>query len=442
MPYSKKTALSQPGFFIPSGLRFSEGESAHRIYTALIGSVGDNMDNSTAKQRAAGTLTSLYRSAVSNRFLFKALRGNDIVWEAIVANATTFHDIETADAKEILGVMGTARKAYAGSTVTELTQLADQYIALVDETAALGPPQTFVVAMATPGPGSPQAVNSLAQTFGDLGVTGAWPPAQFVLRDWIVLADPRVRAALENTQPSVAVLPGSFSPPIDLRIVLCATALQHYESSKAWAMYMTPIGFLDKSLCQAWYEATGRQSKVFGTMGKFLAYAKEALTKRGKTAVVGMLAHWLGNPSAFERIADVTTTDPLERWTHSPHTRRYGTIVILRWVGAKLQMIWYDPWHDCKEIKQQYGASATKIFNYRVSVRKKVKEWADDNGIRIHSRYWGGRNNSAPNEYRTDSVKMSLSILRNLVSSDLEDLPAAGDGVGFGSSGFIRVDED
>lgn len=98
------------------------------------------MDKSTVRERGAVTLTNLYRSAVSDKILFKALRGSDMVWEAIVANATMFEEIEIVEAKELLAVMSMARREYIGNAATELTQLADQYIALRKETLRLGPP--------------------------------------------------------------------------------------------------------------------------------------------------------------------------------------------------------------------------------------------------------------------------------------------------------------
>lgn len=214
-------------------------------------------------------------------------------------------------------------------------------------------------------------------------------------------------------------------------------ALRYHDSSKAWAVYMAPIGFLDKSRCQDWFAATGHQSKVFGTVDSFLAYSLEALEKREKSITVGMLTHWLGKPTSFQRLADVTKTDAIEMWTHNPHLRRYGTLMILRRVGAKLQVIWYDPWHDGQAIKSQYWANATKIFNYREVVKTKVAIRADWNDITVDSWYWGGRSTNVPSEYRNDSVKISLSHLQRLVGTDFQELPDAGDSDGFNNSGFL-----
>lgn len=124
-PLVKKTALRQLGFYIPPKKPFFEDQTAQQIYTALLGLHDDGINDAMAKKRAADTFTSLYRLAVSNKVLFRAPRGSDMIWGAIVANGIMFQDIEVADAKEILRVMSMARNAYVG-TVTDLTQLANQ----------------------------------------------------------------------------------------------------------------------------------------------------------------------------------------------------------------------------------------------------------------------------------------------------------------------------
>ncbi|KAK3326820.1 hypothetical protein B0H66DRAFT_638027 [Apodospora peruviana] len=242
-------------------------ETATRVYATLVGHDHATVGEAVAKERASQTLTSLFRSAVSNELLFKALRGNDIAWETIAAAAATlFHDISIADAKLALQLMSAVR-----------------YIRLVQETAALGPVHTFTTAFANDG-----GVAKLAGTLAGIDLTstgsssgsssGNWPPAHFAPRDLVALDDPRVKAALPDDDPlSVLQAAGCQSAPIDLRIVLCGLAMAHYRGpTSPWALFLSPIGYLDATIRQEWYAAAGQQSKVSGTVESFLAYGLDA----------------------------------------------------------------------------------------------------------------------------------------------------------------------
>lgn len=74
----------------------------------------------------------------------------------------------------------------------------------------------------------------------------------------------------------------------------------------------------------------------------------------------------------IERNIDVAQTDLLQVWAEHRGLRRYGTVMILRRVNGKLQVIWYDPRLHNSAVKEPYMTRQTEIFQYRNRVVTKI----------------------------------------------------------------------
>ncbi len=203
---------------------------------------------------------------------------------------------------------------------------------------------------------------------------------------------------------------------------------------------MTPVGFLGTTERRRWYAASGKQSKVFGTIDEFLQYAGDALWNRGKSVVGGLFTHWLLRIQDVERFADVQDGDMSEFWASSKTTARYGTVMILRRLESnKIQMIWFDPYRHNETVQGSYSGWTTHIFQYRERVISAVQAVAGEHGGRFHSRWWGGHTPAGED----DSVSLSFMFLRTVMeggSLGRLDLPAADDHVSFQQQGFMKTD--
>ncbi|KAM7208304.1 hypothetical protein V8F20_001282 [Naviculisporaceae sp. PSN 640] len=446
---SSRGALKQRGFYIDPGFAFPDQETSVRIYVCLLGpEFNAPLANDEGKARAATSLAILFRAVLGQSALFKALHGSDIVWEMIAARANLFDEISAADAKVVVETMCAARQAYRGKTnhVTELTRLADQCIALAQETSALGPAHTFTVAQRdsyqTSG-NSPEVVETLTSTLGSLNLRDSWPPLHFVVADCAVLSHPSIREKLENngsaTRDLVASLPSCQSLPLDLVAGVASSATRHYQHTSPWALFLSPVAYMAFIDRREWYFTTGQQSRLFATLASFLAYAKDAFKHRQKSMVMGMLVYWQGTPSDFRRIANMTRDNVDHLWTSNNFLKRYASVMILRPAGesGELQMVWYDPWRFSEPIQQQYKPRQMALFDFRNKVVERVRAWALENGSRVHSRYWGGLNSSgAPDD---DSVKMACGYLELLTSGRLV-LPDPLDKAGFEALGYMKTE--
>ncbi|KAM7199985.1 hypothetical protein V8F33_004159 [Rhypophila sp. PSN 637] len=412
-PLSKKFILGQTGFTVGQGAPFHDQTSATRIYAALL---GDDIDNMPTKaefwQRAGETLTNLFRAVIEQSTLFKALRGSDLVWQMIVARANLFDDISVGDARILVDKMAASRNREFAST--ELAHLVDQDIALRSSTAALGPASTFELAHrgnsdsseATDGP-----VDDLTATLGSLSIafSSTWPPPQFVLGDVAVLAHPHIRETLQSE--AAVALPGAQSLPEDVVTTVARVAVTHYMASSPWAIFLSPVAYVNFQARRSWYLMAGGQARMFAAWDRFLEYANDAFTKRGKQVVMGLVLYWQGTPSDFDRLANVHQTHARQLWETANFLRRHGTLFIMRRVPVDggLQIIWFDPWKTNTTIQAHYKARQMAISDFRAGVVDRITRWADENNIRIHSRYWGGYDITGVTD--DDSVKMSLTLL-------------------------------
>lgn len=443
---AKKFSLLQPGFHFAPGHIFPDQDRA-RIYPVLLGNDADSLTKGEAKERGAEILAILFRAVIDQAAIYKALHGNDTVWEIIVNRATLFDDITIADARMVIEKLAAAREAYFRKDYprTDLTGLVDQYLALRDATVALGPARTFEVvrranpastptSMAVAGAAAP--MDELAVTLGSLSITGPWPPLQFVLGDLSVLSLRWVKATL--AAGVTTELPGSLSLPSDLVTAVAKIAVHNYQDTSPWALFLSPVAYLGTLQRREWYFSTGHQARLFATWAAFLNYTKQAFLRRNKTTVVGMVVYWQGTPRNFEHLTNVYKADARHVWQTSNFLKRHATLIILRrCAGDTIQSIWFDPWYSNVAIKEHYKARAMALFDFRAGVVDKLLGWAAENNTRIHSRYWGGANITGVTE--DDSVKMSLSYLKMITSGRLT-LPDPEDGEGFKALGYMKTE--
>ncbi|KAM7220420.1 hypothetical protein V8F06_004199 [Rhypophila decipiens] len=438
-PLAKRIVLGQTGFTLGLGAAFNDQNSATRIYAALL---GDDIDSMPTKaelwQRGGETLTNLFRAVIEQSALFMALRGSDLVWQMIVARANLFDDISVADARILVNKMAALRNSDFPST--ELARLVDEYVALRNTTDALGPASTFQLAHRghtdSSGSGSnseatDRPVDDLTATLGSLSISfsSSWPLPQFVLGDLSVLAHRHVREALQSE--AAVALPGAQSVPLDVMTAVARIAVTHYETSSPWAIFLSPVAYVNNPTRRSWYPVAGWQARLFAAWDHFLEYANDAFTKRGKQVVMGLVLYWQGMPSDFDRLANIHQTDAQQLWETANFLRRHGTLFIMRRVPVDggLQIIWFDPWKTNNTIQAHYKPRQMAIFNFRAGVVDRITRWATENNIRIHSRYWGGYNVTGVTD--DDSVKMSLTLLDWIAAGrftlpesqeDLEDL--------------------
>jgi len=255
----------------------------------------------------------------------------------IAGEVSLFVDLGPDEAQEVVQVMSEARLAYQGNAApTVLSALADRFNALGEEVNSLKHLDSTMEATTSSlvdtlagldideAGASEKLVQDLLQTFKnfeifdndafgmdlgpsktlkrlDIAADRPWPPAYFPLVDMITLASANIVASLGGVDPKnpghVGVLVNSRSTPADLRLVVYRLALINYIPTKDWALFLSPVGFLDRTSRQNWYQTIGPESAVFATTSRFFEYAAEALSSRGKQTARA-LATQTGRPPA------------------------------------------------------------------------------------------------------------------------------------------------
>lgn len=377
--YRKPSAVKLPGFAFRPGPVFSNTlETSYRIYAALLGEDHSNLTLDDARDRACHSLVALFETALQYEGLYRALRGGHDFWQVLTSNVALNYDVTPDEIKLMLVTMTKARTEYSGHAAPSyINDLVDKFITLEKETNLLGPPHTFTVTAspaAVAAHESRQMISGLASDLRNLNIVASWPLSYFSTKDLIFLADKNVAAILggvdsENNstrQPVPAV--NSMSLPITLRVNLFYLALM-FSQDKDWALFLTPVGFLDYNLRREWYMLAGRQISVFATALQFLEYAGDAITRRNKTFAVGMHSHWLLQSHNLPRTANFVDNDPARLWTGHEMMRRYTTLLILQKIvtpfGLRVYLIWYDPWFHDPSIKRQFAHSQYSITDGR-----------------------------------------------------------------------------
>jgi len=357
----------------------------------------------------------------------------------------------------------TARRAFNGTKVDNLTALVDQIAFVVDETATLGPIQTLSLAV---HPGNP-AIGSLSQTASNesaaiidsladamrkLHVQHPWPPAYLTQGELLVLARAPITRALAGVDPdhrepapnTLEPIASSRSAPLVLQVALCRHTLTQYRPKADWTLHLSPVGFRDKEARVAWLDILGPQhAKHFANLSVFFSAACDALSNRGKAFALGMLTHWHHLPALVCIKANAAGVEPSEMWLNGVGTQRFASVMVIRRVlmgedeEDGIQVIWYDPWMHAAQVKKQAGPHKMSVFAYRRTVVEGVHELARKADLGIHSRYWGGYGAMSP-DIEGDSVKLCLAFLEKFASGERmgELFPDPDDEEGFGKMGF------
>ncbi|KAK4147358.1 uncharacterized protein C8A04DRAFT_8961 [Dichotomopilus funicola] len=243
----------------------------------------------------------------------------------------------------------------------------------------------------------------------------AWPPSYLAPADIAHLNHPHLRELLEgvcwNDKGTVPTLPTERANPLCLRLFLgwlaaaytpppSATTPGSSSSSnssssnnnnndttiptiptitttttatvtESRALYTAPIAFFVNKDRQAWYEDSGRQSKKFGHLDGFLAYAAEAFSKRGKSSV-------LAARNIFNNHANM---------------RRFGTAVMLRVVSRAgvpgLQVAFFCPWDRHDWTQKSWRLYEWRLRLWKESLVRKIEAWAQECDVPLHEGYMG-----------------------------------------------------
>ncbi|KAB5515518.1 hypothetical protein GE09DRAFT_1066779 [Coniochaeta sp. 2T2.1] len=373
-------------------------------------------------------IEALFRAVLDNADLYRELRGSSVVWALIASEAALYHSLTSKDTKTAVEMITRGRLEYKGkeNPVTALTTLVDQCIALTKEESQ-GPTSALVGDISE----GDKIIRALTNKLNKLDLTTSplWPPSYFSAKEMLLFAQRHVFSALrgvdsvnrEPRQPLPDV--NSYdSPPRDTQVALSNLALVHCTPNKRISLSLKPVGFLSPKLHHDWYWSYGREIAAFSTMPKFLSHAKTSLFAEGKTYVIGLFTQWSNQGYA----ANPPTI------TSSRKTPVSG-----------LQMISYEPSYGSKVIKEQSGRRpgirSTQASGYHGGRGDAVKEWLSSNGIRLHSRYYGGR---VPGEFATDSVRACIGFIEGLVSrKEGEDVfPHFEDTDGWQKLGFIPLE--
>lgn len=284
---SRRHALRQPGFEVHGAIFSNEA-----IPDALLDTYSYPLSYSSfLKDRCHDRLVAFFNTLVTHKCLFLALRGYDAVWEVVTGEWRAYNFLATAQVKELAQAYSTARRAYQlgnADHTSHLTAIVDQWIQVEDQIRSLPPLTQFIL------PERPDAANDedFIEALQTTNITAAWPASHFNATEIAFLAHPRFTEVLMGvTVDSAGQLPprpDQMCSPWTTRLWLCHTALKALTESKK-LLFMTPVGFLDNGSQQAWYEAMGAQSKVFGTVDHFVEYAADGLVARGKDMVAGLL---------------------------------------------------------------------------------------------------------------------------------------------------------
>ncbi|KAB5569908.1 hypothetical protein GE09DRAFT_1283107 [Coniochaeta sp. 2T2.1] len=454
LSYIRKAALRQPGLYFHRSNPFPDipEKVRARVLKALIGEVPNigaaNFNTDVVKKKAVQGIKALFRAVLDNADLYRELQGSSVVWALIANEAALYHPLTGKDTKTAVEVITRGRLEYKGkeNPVTALTTLVDQYIALTKEESQIS--TSAPVGDISEGHKIMRALTNKLNKL-DLTTSPSWPPSYFSAKEMLLFAQQHVFSALrgvdsvnrEPRQPLPDV--NSYdSPPRDIQIALCNLALVHCTPNKGVSLFLKPVGILCPKLHHDWYWSYRREIGAFSTMPKFLSHAKTALFAEGKTYVIGLFTYWNNQDYATEPTNDTIREDP-SVWRKI--SRRYGSVIVFRALrlpdGDQLQMISYEPSYGSKAIKDQLGRPGIRSTPGSCYQRERsavVKEWLSSNGIRLHSRYYGGR---VPGEFAADSLRASIGFIEGLVSSreGEEVFPHFEDSEGWQKLGFIPL---
>ncbi len=177
---------------------------------------------------------------------------------------------------------------------------------------------------------------------------------------------------------------------------------------------------------QAWFEPSGYQSKMFGHVEGFLAYAAEAFGA-GKRMVLGLCTPVFatvhearGLVAGGESVADV--------FNSHDKLRRFGTAIAIRLVERDgrqgIQVVSFCPWDRHQWIRDSWQPYNWRLRLWKDGMVAAVEAWAADKKVPIHEGYSGG-SIRVRKDRDHDSVGMCAGWLMRVVMAAEKTIPGA-----------------
>lgn len=179
---------------------------------------------------------------------------------------------------------------------------------------------------------------------------------------------------------------------------------------------------------------------LYFNLDRFLAYAADAITRRGKTSITCLFTPWMLGiiPSG-----DLYDSIGNQLWSH-PRMARYGTTITIRLVQqtqqgitqTALEIIQFDPWLKYRQqLKPKFGGYQMKMMELNEAVTEKIEKWAGSlggSGVSIVARWWGGHRVDGAED---DAVSMAAAFCLECMRG--RDLPI--DGQQLQALGFVNA---
>ncbi|KAI1266463.1 hypothetical protein F5Y18DRAFT_444931 [Xylariaceae sp. FL1019] len=353
---NKSAKFYQKGFAFSRGIvRFSRHDDENgRIHLALHGGSGGDSDEEISV-RVATLLIALFEICLEYKEVAVASRLGHSYWFAVNQKWKPHVKVTDNQIQAIIDVYTDARTATIGNRRydnTKLANLVDSFLAMRQEIHAM-PPLAQLTLLYRPAQGEnamdvdssiiPQAV----------APENSWPPSYLNDKEVLWVTDPRIVEELSGWsyrhQPNpeaMLAIPSGFAHPVDIAKYLSITALYNQDSAKKHlSIYMRPIAFLNERQKKDWWYPTGTLSKLYDTVGDFIAYAHDKLNDDYHT-VAGFFTYWPStNPRDYFTFDPTIYSDRGERWHKT--CPKYGIVVFVgRDALWDIRMIIYDSKHS------------------------------------------------------------------------------------------------
>ncbi|KAH6640292.1 hypothetical protein F5144DRAFT_639870 [Chaetomium tenue] len=427
-----KQALHLEGIHLAPGQMFSSGLLAERRT--------GSKQLAQVRERASAILSRIFDLCLARAATFAALDDWDLGWQIVAGDLAENHKcvMGAGELKELVTVFADARvrfldspradKPHASPSPDKLANLIDRWLeATPHDTAAITPhpPALPSLLPARPAPlenlfagfslhthgTSPAAATTAAGP-----TTTDWPPSHLPAADRHLLDHFKVREHLAgvcwDTKGAMPNLPDDKSPPLALRLFLGWLAAAHTPppatmtttptTAPPFALFAAPVAFANNTERQAWFRPSGCQSKLFGHVEGFLAYAADNFAA-GKTMALGLL---------------------------TPVLRRFGAALMLRLVergGVRgVQVVFFCPWDEHPWIKEQWRLQDWRLRLWKSAVLDAVDAWAAKHDVVIHEGYSGG-SIRVRRDRDHDSVGMCAGWLLRVVTATQKTIPGDGE---------------
>ncbi|EAQ85370.1 predicted protein [Chaetomium globosum CBS 148.51] len=435
-----KQALHLEVIHFAPGQMFSSRLLAERVFGLLLGPQYSEPTGSNQlaqiRERASVILSRIFDLCLARAATFAALDDWDLGWQIVAGDLAENYKcvMGAGELKELVTLFADARVRFLDSpranrphaSPDKLANLIDRWLeATLHDAAAISPhpPASPSLLPARPAPlenlfagfslhthgASPAAATAAGPTATD------WPPSHLPAADRHLLDHFKVRAQLAgvcwDTKGEMPNLPDDKSPPLALRLFLGWLAAAHTPPPAAtttpttappFALFAAPVAFADNRERQAWFRPSGCQSKLFGHVEGFLAYAADNFAA-GKTMVLGLL---------------------------TPVLRRFGAALMLRLVergGVRgVQVVFFCPWDEHPWIKEQWRLQDWRLRLWKSAVLDAVDAWAAKHGVVIHEGYSSG-SIRVPRDRDHDSVGMCAGWLLRVVTATQKTIPGDGE---------------